>query len=102
MKKIFNTLVIFCVAFCTIFCAEQALATCPQKETEIVTGAACSIKELNLEKNKTAQEKINLSPTKERNLRPVKINSRVQQSDGDNCLLGMCLYRSLLEGKFIK
>lgn len=102
MEKIFKTLVIFYVAFCTIFYAEQSLATCSKKATEIVTGAACSIKELNLEKNKTAQEKINLSPIKESNLRPVKINSKVQKSDGDNCILGMCLYRNVLEGKFVK
>lgn len=102
MKKIFDALVIFCFTLCTVFCTQHALATCSQKAAETMTGAACSIKELNLGKNKTAQDSLNISPIKERNLRPVKINSKVQKSDGDNCILGMCLYRNILEGKFIK
>lgn len=102
MKKIFNTLVIFCVAFCTIFCAEQVLAACPQKATEIVTGAACSIKELNLEKSRTAQEKTNLSQTKERDLRPTKLNAKTPAASVDTCFLGTCLYRNLLENELLR
>ena len=102
MKKIFGTLVVFCVVSCTIFCAEPVFAACSQEPTEIVTGAACSIKDLNLEKNKTAQEKVNLSPTKERNLRPIKPDSGMSQSVDNDCILGMCLYRNLLEGMRVK
>lgn len=93
MKKVFKTLVVLFVMFCTV----PAFA-CSQKTTGSITGGACSIKELNnLENSKIVKGKTNqfLYGT-ERNLRPVKPNFE-KINTGSDCIFGMCLYRNLLE-----
>jgi len=97
MKKIFEMLVIFA----TVFYGTAALA-CSQEmsgsKTEgMITGGACSISELNnLEKNKSVQ-KMSPFPIGERDLRPVKLSS--PKPNDVECLLGLCLYQKVLEGK---
>lgn len=93
MKKIFNTLVILCA----VFYAAPALAC--SKDSGNITGGACSIQELNLEKNRTENSRIRFLPYNERDLRPVKIKVEIQKSTDDECLFGMCLYRQIIESK---
>lgn len=93
MKKIFNSLVILCAVLCAI-----SASACTQQNGSI-TGGACSIKELNLEKNKAENSKMRFLPYNERNLRPVKIRIEMSKSTDDECLFGMCLYRQIMEGK---
>lgn len=93
MKKIFNTLVVLCVVL-----FGSAVIACTQNSAEVITGGACSIKELkNLEKNTTARKGIKFLPFTERNLRPVKTLPVMEKSNNDECLFGMCLYRRILE-----
>lgn len=93
MKKIFNALVILCCILCS-----TAVLACSQNNTANITGAACSIKELNnLEKNVVKQRKM---INEERNLRPVKINPANTFSDDNDCLFGMCLYKKILDNNF--
>lgn len=89
MKKIFYTMLLACIFFYTI-----PVLACGQQEKGTMTGAACSISELNnLGKSKTATK--NLNPYQERNLRPVKFIFEMSKSDND-CLLGTCLYKKLI------
>jgi len=60
-----------------------------------ITGAACSPSNYNVE-NSSIAGKSNLSPLKERDLRPV--NPIKPKSTYDGCILGLCLYKDLLEG----
>lgn len=95
MKKIF----IIPVVLCTILCSAAVFA-CTQDKAEVITGGACSIKELNLEKNKTIYQRTDLLPNGERDLRPVKLTPpTMPKSSDDKCLFGMCLYQRILEGK---
>lgn len=90
MKKIFTTLAVISAMFFVV----PAFA-CSQEKAEVITGGACSIKELNnLEKEKTVKK--NFLPLGERDLRPVKERPVMPLSD-DDCLFGMCLYRTILE-----
>lgn len=93
MKKIISTTSVVVA----VFCAMSVLA-CSQKVTELTTGGACSISELeNLEKAKTKQENSNLTLGEGRNLRPVRIKSEPTKFDyNSGCLLGNCLYKILL------
>lgn len=107
MKKIVNSLVAFCAvttAIGMLSCGAvntSVYAACPQGTAEVVTGGACSIKELqNLEKHRTEKSKLNFLPYGQRNLRPVR--QQVQQTPktgDDNCLFGGCLYKKLIEGQ---
>lgn len=59
-----------------------------------ITGAACSIKELNnLEKNKNAQNVV--MPERNRDLRPIRLSPDIK-NPADDCLFGMCLQKTLL------
>lgn len=94
MKKIFETLVILLVVFCV-----QYASACTQTK-ESMTGAACSIKELNsLETNKIMQKRANFSFYEEKDLRPVKVVPVMQNLYNDDCLFGMCFYRQILDNK---
>lgn len=100
MKKIVNSLVTICAAFAVLsvlFCT-SVYAACTQNEAEVVTGGACSIKELqNLEKHRTEKSKMNFLPYGQRNLRPVRQQVQVMPKMGDDdCLFGRCLYKSLI------
>ena len=78
-----------------IFCVVPAYAACSHNTSETMSGAACSIKELNdLEKNKTVQEKV-LTPEREKDLRPVRLNQETPKINGDDCLFGNCLQKTL-------
>lgn len=100
MEKIFKTLVIILALLCTA----PSWASCTQEKIgtfrgglfkeEVVTGGACSIKDLNLENNKVTKETV-----MPRNLRPVRSNPRIPSSFNDDCLFGMCLYRRILENE---
>lgn len=98
MKKIFKTLVIIYVV---LFATSTVLAcSCSTNTTGVVTGGACSISELtNLEKYKAEKGKWDFLAKPERNLRPVKPTLEIHKINNENCLFGMCLYRTILEEK---
>lgn len=92
MKKIFTKLVVIFAVLCTM-----PVWSC-SREKGIVTGGACSIKELNsLEKSRNPQEKVNLNSKRERNLRPVRLNPEIIKPGEGSCVFGMCLKKNLLE-----
>lgn len=93
MKKIFfTTLAVIFAVQCTIPVWSCSL------EKGIMTGGACSIKELNnLEKSRNPQKKVNLNSKGERNLRPVRLNPEITKPDEGSCIFGMCLNKTLLE-----
>lgn len=89
MEKTIKALLVFCAVLCVV-----PVFACTQDGNKNVTGAACSIKDLNnLEKNKNVQEKV-MTPEREKDLRPVRLNQETPKSDSD-CLLGTCLQKSL-------
>lgn len=75
--------------------------TCPkQGAKENVTGAACSIAELNsMSKYKYAQENSVTGPPVARNLRPVKLNSSTSTDDGVGCKLGLCIIDKIYQSR---
>lgn len=92
MKKILTTLAVIFAVLCAMPVWSCSL------EKGIITGGACSIKELNnLEKSRNPQEKVNLNSKRERNLRPVRLNPNIMKQDGGYCVFGMCLKKNLLE-----
>lgn len=97
MKKIFRNFVVASVAVLVVSFAMPVFADCQKKETEIVSGSACSISDLKtLEKNKNMGDEINSMTAKEKDLRPIKLNPKSEDALGDNCLFGMCLYKNIL------
>lgn len=97
MKKIVIPLILSAV-FLTTISFNSAYALCSNKK-EVTVGAACSIQELNknLEKNKSAKINTTAESKRERNLRPVRLNGQKPVSENAVCLVGDCLYKSLLE-----
>ena len=83
---------------CAILCSATVFA-CTQDQAEVITGGACSIKELNLEKNKTIHQRTNPLLQGERDLRPVKLTPANMPKQVEKCLFGMCLYQKILEGR---
>lgn len=95
MKKIFKTLVILVAVFCVASAIPSC--ACAKKAGDVVTGSACSIAEINnLEKAKHSQEKVDVKLKNERNLRPVRLNPEIPKTMGDDCVLGNCLYKSVI------
>jgi hypothetical protein len=96
MKKIFCIFGFFCAV---LFSA--AVFACSQNSVVmrggIVTGAACSIKELNLEKNKSVIQKTDFLPMGEKDFKPIKLNPTRPLSSYDDCLFGSCLYKEVLK-----
>lgn len=96
MKNVFTTLVIFSVALFTIYAATPVYS-CSKESKEIITGSACTIKELqNLEKAKNPVERLNLEPKGERDLRPVRYTQEITNIKLKECKFGVCLPKSLL------
>lgn len=96
MKNVFTTLVILLAAFFTIYAVIPAYS-CSKKSTGIVTGSACTIKELqNLEKAKNPVERFNQEPKGERDLRPVRYTQEITNIKLKECTFGVCLPKSLL------
>lgn len=94
MKKIFKTLVILIAVFCA---ASTPTFACAKKASDIVTGSACSIAEINnLEKAKHSQVNDNFKMKNEKNLRPVRLSPEIPKTTGDDCIFGNCLYKSVL------
>lgn len=96
MKKIFKTLVVLFAVFSSgvAFACSQDM----KNQAGGITGGACSIAELNnLENNRTVKERLNLSSSVGRDLRPIQKNSQMTKL-GENCTYGMCLYRIFYEG----
>ncbi len=90
MKKIIKALLVMGAVFFVV----PAYAGCAKNASETVSGAACSIKDLNnLEKNKNAQVKV-MAPERDRDLRPINLNPEMKNSNR-NCLFGMCLEKTL-------
>lgn len=91
MKKMIKALLVLGA----IFFVMPAYAACSVKPSETMSGAACSIKDLqNLEKTKNVQEKV-LIPEREKDLRPVRLNQETPKLNGDDCLFGNCLQKTL-------
>jgi len=95
MKKMFTTLVVFCVAQFALFALP--VCGCSQENATDMTGGACSIKELkNLEKMKNQQGQIGSEPKVEVDLRPVRYNAEMKATEDKGCLFGQCLYKTIL------
>jgi len=74
-----------------------ALGSCPLKELE--TGAACSMQDsdnINLEKNRTVQTKVNTETKGEKDLRPIKTQEEMLEAKGGICQYSSCIYKTLL------
>ena len=92
MEKILKISLVLCFAFCTI-----PTFACSSDKAETVSGAACSISELNnLEKKKTDKGKTELEPKVEIDLRPVNKTPEIRSIDDRDCLFGECLYKTIL------
>ena len=93
MKKMFTTLVVFCVALFAL-----PACGCSQENSANITGGACSIKELNnLEKSKNQQMDIDSKSKVGIDLRPVRINPEIRKSEDSTCVFGKCLYKTILD-----
>lgn len=99
MKKIFKTPAVLLAAAVFLMTCEPAITiACSQKTTGDITGGACSIAELRNLENKRASEDgkiFSFHPKGEKDLRPVPLQS-ISKKSGERCLLGTCLYKSLL------
>jgi hypothetical protein len=96
MKKIFDTFIFFCailVSAAVFACSQEPVIT----RGGIVTGGACSINELNLEKNESVMKKADFLPSEENSLRSIKNQSTKPLSNDDGCLFGRCLYKQVIE-----
>lgn len=90
MKKILTLTVILCVVF------YGHIASACSQTTESITGAACSIKELqNLEKGRQTTD--NPSNSESKDLRPLRLNVETKKNEQTKCLFGPCLYRTLFK-----
>ena len=93
MEKIFKILLILLCAFCTM-----PVFACSSDKAETVSGAACSISELNnLEKARTDKGRIDLNSKMGVDLRPVRITPEIKATEDKGCLFGKCLYKTILE-----
>ena len=93
MKKIFTALVVFCAVFSVL-----PVCGCSQENAGNITGGACSIKELNnLEKQRSEQGKIGSLSKMKVDLRPVRQNQEIRKNENPNCILGTCLYQTILD-----
>ena len=96
MKKVFDTFVFLCailVSAAVFACSQDTVVT----RGGIVTGGACSISELNLEKNKSVMKKADFLPLGEKSLNQVKTQPVKPLSNYDDCLFGRCLYKQIIE-----
>ncbi len=95
MKKIFQTLAVSAAVFYMAFL--PVCASCPIKLTENITGAACSVPELNkLEKGRSMKENLYSKPKSERDLRPIRVTSEMNKWNNSDCLFGTCFYKTIL------
>lgn len=69
---------------------------CSQNETGITTGAACSIKDLNLEKSRTVERRPGFLPYGKKDAGSMRSIQSAPLYDNSECLFGMCLYRTIL------
>lgn len=103
MKKILKTLVLFCVAVFSIQGANIVYGACPIDKMGNLTGAACSMRDVNsLESKRSNPGFFNLNSKKEkserpeRNLRPINFDyDAVEVQMYGNCPYGMCLQKSI-------
>ncbi len=94
MKKVFAASLFLCMTFCVM-----PVLGCKQETTGIITGGACSIKELNkLEENKNIQKRFKSELNGERDLRPVRAKSETEIFEvSDGCLFVPCLYKIIFK-----
>ena len=96
MKKNFQTLAVYVAVFYMAFL--PVCASCPIKLTENITGAACSVPELNkLEKGRSMKENLYSKPKSERDLRPIRVTPEMNKSNNSDCLFGTCFYKTILD-----
>jgi len=97
MNKIFDVFVAIVIA---VFIAKTIPVLACSSDRGVVSGAACSIKEINSKiqhKTQAVTQKLILSPPENSNLRPVKItvgkeNELKKYFTMNNCILGLCKY----------
>lgn len=96
MEKIFYAIML---SLFVSLISTPGLTCSRQTEKGSVTGAACSIAELNnMSKYKYAQENSVTGPPSARDLRPVKKNSLSPTDDGvGDCKLGLCIIEKIYE-----
>lgn len=88
----------FAVAiFMFLVCStNSAFSTCSKDENAVVTGAACSISELNkLESVDDSKINSQIKSGKERNLRPVKSHLEITNIEESGCFWGQCLVKQI-------
>lgn len=97
MKKI---LILLGIIFVAVFYATPAFS-CSLNEKDIMTGAACSVKELNeMQRNNFQQERINVNPEDESDFRPLKNKGKKGSEFHMGCPYGMCIQKSLFKTLF--
>ncbi len=96
MEKVFDVMLAVLLAF---LLAKTIPVLACSKGGEIVTGAACSIQELNsAAENKIFVDNLHSENKTYRNLRPVKIVEPEKNNYGKvDCLFGNCLYKTILK-----
>ena len=97
MKKMIMRVIALAAIFAsTNFYTTAYALGCSSKIEEVTSGAACSIQELNLEKNRTVQSKVNTEPEGEKDLRPIRIQGEMSEAKVDLCQYSSCIYKTLL------
>ena len=94
MKKIFQTLVMLTILACAVPTYGSQVKMCS------ITGGACSVPDMNIERSKIAtDDKYGLKPLEVKqfkDLRPVKVTLEKSKIQDVGCLFGPCLYRTIL------
>lgn len=97
MKKIFSIFMFFLV----LGILNPVFSNCSRDEKEIVSGAACSIADLNSHnKNDNSMEKSKVIVVKERDLRPVRIPQESFNTEKTGCFWGQCLINEIFNRNF--
>lgn len=94
MKKMFSLFMFFLA----LGILNPVFSNCSKDEKEIVTGAACSIAELNSRANDGRDmEKSNAMIVGGRDLRPVRIHDETPNINKTSCFWGQCLSREIFD-----
>ena len=93
MKEILSIVVIVFV----LFGAMPAFSYCAKDEKDVVTGAACSVSELNSpDRSDNFRGDSKIGVIKERDLRPLKIHKEFSTTEKTGCYWGECLTKQIL------
>ena len=95
MEKIFD---IFLAVLLALFLAKTIPVLACSNGSEIVTGAACSIKDLNdASEGRVFVDKPDIQKNFVKDLRPVRMQAPEKKDYKVNCPFGSCLYKTVLK-----